>query len=255
MPGERALDDRPIARIRLTGQTATPDPLFAHLLARRSNKKPFDTNKAVPAAALAALREAGGADVRFAGTTETGLLAELRRIAFDATEIEFRTPRTLMESVKLMRIGATEIARHRDGISLGGTMIEMGRMVGMVSRESIADPNSTGFKRGLDRYRALAGSAMGFVWISTPGNDRRAQIAAGRAHMRLNLKATSLGLAFHPMSQVLQEFPEMAALQRDFRARIGAGGETVQMLSRIGYGSAMIASPRRPLEAAIRRGT
>ncbi len=60
-----------------------------------------------------------------------------------------------------------------------------------------------------------------FVWMTTDGNDRRAQLEAGRAWVRLNLKATELGLGVAPLSQVIQEYAEMAALQRDFRAEIG----------------------------------
>ena len=256
MPDERALDDRPIARIRLREAAVAPDPLFAHLLARRSNKKAYDTAKPAPPGALAALARAAGGAVPLDGTTDAALVADLRRLTYEAGEIELRTPRTHMESVRLMRIGGAEIARHRDGISLGGTGIEFARTLGMVTREALADPKSSAFARGLDRYRTMCGTAMGFTWIVTPGNDRRQQIAVGRAHMRANLAATALGMAYHPLMQATQEFPEMAAKRGALAARLGAGARTVQMLCRFGYAEAAVASPRRPLEAAIRtRGT
>lgn len=73
--------------------------------------------------------------------------------------------------------------------------------------------------------------------------------------MRLQLKATELGVGMHPMSQALQEFAEMAPhYERAHQLVLGqgapkeAGDPTVQMLCRIGYPQGEVpATPRRPL--------
>ena len=54
-----------------------------------------------------------------------------------------------------------------------------------------------------------------------------------------------------PLSQALQEFPEMAGLYREAHARLAPRGGTVQMLCRIGHGAAVGPSPRWPLEAKL----
>ena len=101
-------------------------------------------------------------------------------------------------------------------------------------------------------YRAITASAMGFVWLVTPGNTRTEQIEAGRAYARLNLKAAELRLAIQPLSQALQEYPEMTALRGELHALLARqGGGTVQMLARIGYGPDVDASPRWPLDTRI----
>jgi hypothetical protein len=53
---------------------------------------------------------------------------------------------------------------------------------------------------------------------------------------------------------VLQEFPEMRALQREFEALVGQrDGDKVQMLVRVGHPTgAATKSPRRPLDAFVR---
>ena len=78
------------------------------------------------------------------------------------------------------------------------------------------------------------------------------ELAAGRAYVRQQLKATELGLQMHPMSQAPQEFPEMKphydrlhALTVDQAAEV----ETVQMFSRIGYCADTQHTPRRGVEA------
>ena len=72
-------------------------------------------------------------------------------------------------------------------------------------------------------------------------------------------KATELGVGVHPMSQALQEFPEMAPhyacahqLMLNKPAPKTAADETVQMFCRLGYTAAPApATPRRPLAAFV----
>lgn len=252
-PSDR-VDDRPVAHIRLPASDQPGDPLFAQIPHRRSTKEVFDATRTVDATVLGALRETTKTDaVAFHTSDDEEMVTFLRDITWRAHLLEMSTERTLMESVELMRIGREEILRHRDGIDLGGTFFEVARLFGLVSREAIADPESTAFQQGLDKYRDMAMSGMAFGWLNTPGNDRVAQLQAGRAYARLNLKAAELGLAMHPWSQVLQEYPEMSDLQAEFNSRLGVRDpERVQMLFRLGYADDVPQSPRRPLEALIR---
>jgi len=88
--------------------------------------------------------------------------------------------------------------------------------------------------------------------ITTDGNSREDQIAAGRRWLRLNLATTELGLALHPVSQALQEYPEMAPYYAKAHEMLATEGQTVQMLGRLGYGPETPVSPRWPLETRIR---
>ena len=92
---------------------------------------------------------------------------------------------------------------------------------------------------------------MGHVWQITPDNTRETQIAVGADWLRVNLAATARGLGFHPLSQALQEFPEMQGPFRAVHDRLAPDGGTVQMLARIGYGPQAGQSPRWPLESRI----
>ena len=94
-----------------------------------------------------------------------------------------------------------------------------------------------------------ANSAAAFGWITTPGNSRLDQVLTGRAYERVNLKATELGLAMHPMSQVLQEYADMSDLQREFHEFLNvAKGHTVQMLFRLGHAEPVAHSARRLID-------
>lgn len=251
--GLDSLDATPIARARLTVGTARPDPLFRFVLQRRSNKEPFDPSRPVPAAVLDSLKIVAGKSPAAAVNGDSAFVQTLRDLTWQAHLKEMMTRRTLMESVDLMRIGKAEINANPDGIDLGGPMLETLSLLGLLDRQQLADPQSTAFKQGLDMYRAITGSAMAYVWLISDGNSRRDQLAAGARWLRLNLRATELGLDIHPISQALQEYPEMQDLNAQLRMALGAGGaQTVQMLGRLGYGPKVPPSPRWALESRIR---
>ncbi|MEQ9641951.1 MAG: twin-arginine translocation pathway signal protein [Alphaproteobacteria bacterium] len=240
-----------VARVRLTPDAGrTRDPLFEQIRHRRSTKEPFD-ERPLAAADAAALGEALAGDPRLTIVHDGDLPPRLRSIITEAWDIEATTPRTHQESVDRMRIGAAEIAAHRDGIDLAGPLFWWGKLLGMINRQTMADPTSFAFKSGMDMYHQMFATTPAFAWLSTPGNDRRTQVMAGRAYARLNLQATALGVALHPVSQVLQEYPEMAALQARFLDDVGEQGRTVQMLARLGYAATPKPSPRRRLDDII----
>lgn len=248
--GEPRLDARPVAHLRfVTDAGVARDPLFAQVRARRSLKEPFDTAKPVAPETLSRLMSTPVEGVAVAGSIEPARVAALRDLTWRAWTIEARTPAAFGESVDLMRIGKAEIERSPDGIDLGGPLFEGLNRLGLMNRTTLADPGSTAFKEGWRAYETILASSMGFVWLVTPGNARTEQLAAGAAHLRLNLAAAALGIGLHPVSQALQEFPEMEPALREASALAPTG--RVQMLSRIGYAAPVPPSPRWPLAAKL----
>lgn len=251
-PVDGVVDERPLARIRLRKTAVAPDPLFAQIPYRRSAKEPYD-DRPLSAEHLRSLQDghrAGAAALAL--TADPALAARLRGITERAMLIELETPRTLKESIDRLRIGADAIAAQPDGIELHGPFFWWLSTLGLMTTEKAMTPGTMAYQGGIDYALGWARSTPAFGWLVTDGNDRVSQIEAGRAYVRLNLLATALGVAMHPVSQVLQEYAEMAALQRDFLTVVGAApGQTVQMLFRLGYCDAVPPSPRRPLNALL----
>ncbi len=157
-----------------------------------------------------------------------------------------------MESVELMRIGRAEIEANPDGISLGGAFLETLSLVGVLNRETLADPASSSFQIGLDMADEQALTSMGFVWINTANNSRTAQIEAGRVYMRVALQVTADGLVMQPMSQALQEYSAMLPYYETIHAMLTEQpGERVQMLARLGYAEDVGPAPRWSLATRI----
>ncbi len=246
------LDGRPVARAAFGPDPAAgPDPLFAQVLDRRSLKEPYDTNRAVAPDVLSTLATAAASGVRFGGSVDPEDIAAFRALSREALRVEIETPRTFRESVDLFRIGHAEVDASPDGIDFTGPLFETLRLAGLFTRAAAADPASLAYKAGLDAVYANTDTAMGHVWLVTEGNTRRDQIAAGADWVRINLAATGLGVGIQPLSQALQEYPEMAGPFANIHDRLAPEGGTVQMFARIGYGPAVAPSPRWPLDTKI----
>ena len=264
-PGER-LDGRAFARVRLVPDgAAASDPRFAHVLQRRTDRRAYDPARPVADTAVQALGAAvGGRAVRFgmaggAGThaADRPRLEAIRAIVREAWKIELTTEAPMMESMRVLRFGSAEIDQYRDGITIDSPFLVALAKTGLFDRSKFPGKDSSAITAQIKDFDALTASTPAYLWLVTEGNRRAQQIDAGRAYVRLNLAATSLGLAMHPNEQALQEFPEVAGPYRAIHALLDAPAPrfTVQMLARVGYlpaGSAAAPpAPRRGLERQL----
>lgn len=251
-------DSRPVARIRLhADSTVKKDPLFAQILHRHTNRQRYDANRVVPTAAWQAMAASvAGTDVAFGftGPDQPASLARHRQIASEAWRIELTTPRTIMESFDVLRVGSAEIARHRDGLSLTDPVPVALSKLGLFDRSKAPAPDDYATTSQIQAFDDKLQSTPGFLWMTTQGNDRVTQVNAGRAYARLQLAATAQGLAMQPLSQALQEYPEQLHTYQAIHTLAGASrpGQTVQMWARVGYAPETGPAPRRRLKDFIR---
>lgn len=70
--------------------------------------------------------------------------------------------------------------------------------------------------------------------IVTSDNSRTEQVESGILYSKLVLTGHTLGLVMQPLSQVLEEYPEMKAPYTEFKQAYAPDGGTVQMLFRVG---------------------
>lgn len=234
--------------------SAQPDPLFAQIARRHTNKGAYAADRALPTSLTSQWAQTAQ---RFG--LASGVVADadgmnrLRAITREAYEIESLTPRTWLESAHLMRIGPSAIARHRDGISLNGAMPRLLHAVGLFDPLDVPTPGSANLKRVMERWAAFE-TGSGYLWLASAGNARRVQVDTGRAYVRMHLQATATGVEMHPLSQALQEFPEVKGPYDALHQTLAfdPGRHTVQMLARTGFAlQAAQPSPRRGLQAML----
>lgn len=236
-------NDGPVAVARFTSG-ATPDPLAAQILNRHSNKSAYE-DRTLTSQQVSTLTPLANI------VTDPALVARLRELTNRAFLVEVETPRAYKESVDLMRVGKAEINENPDGISMRDPMLEALRLGGILTNEALLDTKSPAFLNFLAEYKALLEATPHYAVMTTPSNTRFDQLNCGRGLMRLYLKTTEMGLSLHPVSQALQEFPEMVKEYSLAHDLLAPEGHTVQMLLRLGYGPKANATPRWDLETRI----
>lgn len=252
----KAPDTRPVARIRLVRDAQVqPDPLFAQVFQRHTHRGEYET-RTPGSSALQAMRDSvKGLPVTLGLVTraEEAAMSRHAQIAMDAWRTELVTPRTLLESYHVLRIGPKEIVQHRDGIAINSPMVRTLNALGLFDRTQASAPDSSEIKSQLERFNAAIKSTPAYFWLSTERNDRTTQLLTGRAYVRAQLAATGQGLSMHPLSQALQEYPEQASHYKAVHQLVGAAerGHTVQMWTRLGHAPAIGPSPRRGLAAHL----
>ena len=258
--GPDKIDGRPVARISVVPDAAAPrDPLFAQILRRRTNRSAYDPARPVPPAAWAAMAAASaahGIPFAHAGPGQAEALAAQREIAAEAWRIELTTPRAMMESYKVMRVGPAEVARHRDGLTLMDAKVVWLDRLGLFDRSKAPGPDDFAVTSQVKDFGDKIARTPNFLWMVTDGNARATQVAAGRAYARVQLAATAHGVVMQPLQQALQEYPEQAGPYARIHAQLGAQrpAQTVQMWARVGFAPDVPPAPRRGVDAHLVKG-
>jgi hypothetical protein len=251
-PGAQ-LDDRPIASVKFIRGDAIRDPLFAQVLERRVCKRPFE-KKSVNAVLLHQICAVASGRVTLESSNNPEFMNKIAMLASQAFEIEKRTPRINQEQVRLIRIGDEEVEASPDGFELSVPGLDASVCGNVSIRALLVDPESIASQLQIDRYRKLCETAAACVWLTTEGNTRHDQVAAGRDWLRLHLKATELGLSSEPQSAALNDYPEMHEMFVLLHDTLGAhSGRRIQMLSRVEYAAQMEPTARWPVESRILR--
>ena len=243
------------ARLLLRADPGTPrDPLFAQITRRRTNKTPYDNKRGIPPSAWQAMAASvKELNVPTGAITDGEQIRQVRAIMRTAFTTEMSTPRTWLETARLLRIGPAEIERNRDGVALMSMMPRLASSLGLFDRLEVPVPGSANFSRVMQRW-APQETGSGYFWIASRGNSRRSQFDAGRAYVRTHLQASAAGIDMHPQSQALQEFIEVREQFASIHRLLGVdlASSRIQMMSRVGYAAeAAGPSPRRDLNDVI----
>lgn len=247
----RVTESKPIARILLEKSASVQeDPLYAYLLTRQSNKREYDNSRLTNAqkSQLNNLPYALNSHLKIIDSEEDN--SYLQGMLTEAMRIEGDNKHRDLETIKMFRFNDEEVLQYRDGFGLAHSGVSgMKKIIAetFFLDRAVAEKDSTNFaKQSVDFTRSVAESTSTFALLTTKGNSRLHQVIAGRDYCRLNLTTTAMGLAQHPMSQVLQEYDDMNVLQAEFKAHFNISSQhTVQMLVRLGKADKTVHTPRR----------
>ena len=260
---DRLPSAEPLVRVELTpADQPAHTALFGQIPNRHTERGDYNPDRPVPTEFednLPAILDGSSQGLVISNAGETKDFERVSQLVKQAWYTELATPETMMESMNLLRVGSAEINQYRDGIVIDSLFLVMLDKLGLFDRSKPAPTDSKIFKRQIDDFNRSIDSTPAFYVQTSADNTRLSQIDAGRSYVKAQLCATKLGLTMHPLSQGLQEYPEVESVYNEMHRLINeknqSSGQTVQMLTRIGYPSADTRltgpSPRRGLQAHL----
>ena len=232
----------PVAWVAM-GAPRRVDPLdrrlFDAALRRRTNRRPF-RRKAVPELALErASRRALQRRARFQVLGEASDRALIADLVSEADRLQMNDPAFRRELARWLRsVGSSAV----DGIpaSAGKAPAILRATAPLLVRtfdvgEGVA---------AIDRRLAAGSPVLAVLW--TPADDRGAWFDAGRALARVLLSLTADGLSASFLNQAV----EVATVRARLDGAMGHGARA-QCVLRVGFGSVVPPTPRRPLESVL----
>lgn len=261
-----SLGSRPVAMVTLDPDARAGDPLSPSIARRHTNRRAYG-GEPLTRVELATLTGSIGAEelVIVGGSP---LPKQLGDVMIEAMAVDTASDATHGEKVAMIRSTDREAAIAGDGFTypnLGYT----GRIRTLVEGlYPLRGGSGRWFRHGtMFVARRVVRSAPNIGLLVSAGNTRVDQLEAGRSLARVWLTSTGLGLAMHPMGQVLQERAEQAVLQQRFLGlcrrvvpdatvpdnTLAADRPTIQLMMRIGRAAPTPPSPRRPLDSMVER--
>ena len=171
---------------------------------------------------------------------------------YESMAIESKTFRTYDESRIWFRYNEEEILKKRDGISLrasGISGLKLWLFSLFLSKGKADWHNQSNMNRYLDTYKNIRHTNRAVAFFQTRSNSLKDWIGCGRDYARFHLALTQQGLVIQPLSQILQEFPEMKDLYNTLHKKLNINKPgRIQMAVRIGKANPAFITPRRSID-------
>jgi nitroreductase len=232
-----------LARVRLEERCASSEEseeLFQAIPRRRTNRLPLDGRDPPDGLVTALLREARreGVSLRPVDDHQRRVVAEI------VAEGDHRCWSSGRFRAELAAWTRSNGSARKDGMP--------GYAHGMSDAASVIRPflvrltSPAREEAERDRRRTIGTKAL--LVLSTPGDGRAEWVSAGEALQRVLLRATAAGLHASYFAQAIED----GDLRRRLREAVGDPW-LPQIMFRLGYGLEVRATPRRPVDAVVRR--
>ena len=162
---------------------------------------------------------------------------KISRYVVDSAKIEGSIKEINNESVKLTRTNEYQKNKYRYGFSIEGAGTS-GLL--LYTKEALVTlfPSLNNDAASQDAIISQADLAVkntpAYAFIITKDNSRKSQVEAGLLYSRVQLEAETMGLAVQPLSQSIEEYPQMSDLYYNIHKDYAPKGATIQMLFRLG---------------------
>ena len=164
-------------------------------------------------------------------------LKKIGDYAIQSATIEAGVKSVMDESSAIFRANEYQKNKFRYGYSVEGqgtSGFMKNILQGLVTLFPSMNEGDAASQNFISYTKTSVNNTPAYAMIVTSGNSRIEQVESGMLYSELVLTAHTLGLAMQPLSQVLEEYPQMNDPYTSFQNTYAQSGGTVQMLFRIG---------------------
>lgn len=237
-----ARDRQELEVARVVLQEGPPRDYRLQILGKRRTVKHGQLPRVLAASDLAILMATGEGQTIYAsrGSKQAAYIEEM---AVEAFRLQAHREDAQQEFVRWLRLDNAEVMRHRDGIttdSMGLSGIAGWYVSTFLSPSDFLTDKMR--QEGIDATAALAREGGGWLLLTSRDQTIAELLACGRRFQRLALAACELGIAIHPMTQILEEKGATSLYEV-----LGDNTLIPQFVLRVGY------LDRYPVAAGLRR--
>jgi len=233
-----SMDTLSVAKITLTKTQPQDTQLYDALYLPDTNREPYQAKELSTSqvSGLEWLSDTDGISVTV--YQEQDMLSGIGRYALQSAQIEAEVSRVMEESNVIFRANEYQKNQYRFGYSVegqGASGFMKHILQGMLTIFPSLNSGEAASRNFISYTRTSIDSTPAYAMIITRDNSREVQVESGMLYSRLVLTGHALGLVMQPLSQALEEYPEMNSLYTEFKQAYAPDGGTVQMLFRVGY--------------------
>ncbi|MDH7497218.1 MAG: hypothetical protein QHH05_02045 [Syntrophomonadaceae bacterium] len=243
------MKEKPVARVTLEESGESGHPLYRHLFAPHTWRVPYLREQLTHAQLQELLALNAEDELQLVLYHDPSEVQRLGALALAAAQVEGDLARITEDNQRLFRANERQKNAYRYGFSLEGqgmSGLPMYLLQGLMTVLPALNSAAAARRSFLQLTREAIAHTPMYGLIRSRGNSRTLQVKAGVLYARAQLHLAGMGFALHPLSQALQEYPEMSDLYRAIHQEFAGPGETIQMLFRVGR-------PLRPVPRSMRR--
>lgn len=227
----------PVAKITLTKANPQSSVLYDLMFLSDTNRAAYQSTKLTSEQInqLEAINADTGLSMKIFQDKEN--IDKLNGYAVQGASIEAGVDRVMKESETIFRANEYQKNKYRYGFSVEGQGTS-GIMRHLTQGLVTLFPSMNSGKAASDLFiqstRTSVGNTPAYAMIITKDSNRASQVKSGMLYSRLILEAHRLGFVMQPLSQVLEEYPEMKEPYSSIHRDYASDGGTIQMLARLG---------------------
>jgi ribosomal protein S13 len=232
-----SMKTKPVAKVTLTKTNPKINPLYNFIFLPDTNRAEYLSTGLTSEQIKQLENTNADADLSIKIFQDKENMNKLNNYAMQGATIEADVDRIMKESENIFRANEYQKNKYRYGFSVEGQGTS-GIMQHIMQGVVTVFPGMNSGKAASDTFvqstRKSVNNTPAYALIVTEDNSRSSQVKSGMLYSRLILKAHQLGLVMQPLSQALEEYPEMKKPYSNIHHDYAPDGNTIQMLLRLG---------------------